>query len=183
MGLFNKLKNEFIDIIEWVDASSDTIVWKFPRYQNEIKMNAKLTVRESQVAIFLNEGKIVSTVGPYGKVNELANSNKLSESSIVILVNERTASASEILACALKENNRAIVIGKKTFGKGLVQEIIKLPDDSALHVTIASYLTPNGKNINKIGLIPNEIIHDENKLLQRAEFILLNNAKTRIAAL
>ena len=133
--------------------------------------------------MFLNEGKIVSTVGPYGRVNELANSNKLSESSIVILVNERTASASEILAGALKENNRAIVIGKKTFGKGLVQEIIKLPDDSALHVTIASYLTPNGKNINKIGLVPNEIIHDENKLLKRAEFILLNNAKTRIAAL
>ena len=132
--------------------------------------------------MFLNEGKIVSTVGPYGKVNELANSNKLSESNIVILVNERTASASEILASALKENNRAIVLGKKTFGKGLVQEIIKLPDDSALHVTIASYLTPDGKNINKIGIIPNEIINDENKLLKRAEDLLLNSDKTKIAA-
>lgn len=46
MGFFDKLRGEFIDIIEWVDDSSDTIVWKFPRYQNEIKMNAKLTVRE-----------------------------------------------------------------------------------------------------------------------------------------
>ncbi|SHL42904.1 Membrane protease subunit, stomatin/prohibitin family, contains C-terminal Zn-ribbon domain [Chitinophaga jiangningensis] len=58
MGLFDKLRNEFIDIIEWTDTSSDTIVWKFPRYQNEIKQNAKLTVRESQVAVFMNEGKI-----------------------------------------------------------------------------------------------------------------------------
>jgi len=64
MGLFDKLKNEFIDIIEWVDNTSDTIMWKFPRYQNEIKMNAKLTVRESQVAIFLNEGKIADVFLP-----------------------------------------------------------------------------------------------------------------------
>jgi len=64
MGLFNKLKSEFIDIIEWTDASTDTIVYKFPRYQNEIKMNAKLTVRESQVAVFLNEGTIADVFLP-----------------------------------------------------------------------------------------------------------------------
>ncbi len=64
MGLFNKLKNEFIDIIEWTDNTNDTIMWKFPRYQNEIKMNAKLTVRESQVAVFLNEGVIADVFQP-----------------------------------------------------------------------------------------------------------------------
>ena len=64
MGLFNKLKNEFIDIIEWTDNSTDTIMWKFPRYQNEIKMNAKLTVRESQVAVFLNEGALADVYQP-----------------------------------------------------------------------------------------------------------------------
>ena len=64
MGLFDKLKNEFIDIIEWVDNSNDTIVWKFPRFQNEIKMGAKLTVRESQVAVFMNEGKIADVFQP-----------------------------------------------------------------------------------------------------------------------
>lgn len=58
MGLFDKIRNEFIDIIEWVDDSHDTIVWKFPRYQNEIKMNSQLTVREGQVAVFMNEGVI-----------------------------------------------------------------------------------------------------------------------------
>jgi membrane protease subunit (stomatin/prohibitin family) len=65
MGLFDTLRNEFIDIIEWTDDSSDIILWKFPRYENEIKMNAKLTVRESQVAIFLNEG-VIADVFPAG---------------------------------------------------------------------------------------------------------------------
>lgn len=67
MGLFDKLRNEFIDIIEWVDNTQDTIVWKFPRYQNEIKMGAQLTVREGQAAVFMNEGVIadVFTAGRY----------------------------------------------------------------------------------------------------------------------
>lgn len=64
MGLFDKLKNELIDIIEWTDDSTNTIVWRFPRYQNEIKMGARLTVRESQVAVFVNEGKIADVYNP-----------------------------------------------------------------------------------------------------------------------
>lgn len=64
MGIFDKLKNEFIDIIDWTDNTEDTIVWKFPRHQNEIKMGAKLTVRESQQAVFLNEGKIADVFQP-----------------------------------------------------------------------------------------------------------------------
>jgi membrane protease subunit (stomatin/prohibitin family) len=64
MGLFGKLMNEFVDIIEWVDNTTNTLIWKFPRYDNEIKMGAKLTVRESQVAIFMNEGKIADVFSP-----------------------------------------------------------------------------------------------------------------------
>ncbi|MCA6362017.1 MAG: SPFH domain-containing protein [Bacteroidetes bacterium] len=64
MGLFDKLKGEFIDIIEWTDSSNDTIVWRFPRYQNEIKNGAKLTVRESQVAVFVNEGQVADAFMP-----------------------------------------------------------------------------------------------------------------------
>lgn len=64
MGIFDKLRNEFIDIIEWTDNTQDTIVWKFPRYQNEIKYGAQLTVRETQVALFLNEGKIADVFQP-----------------------------------------------------------------------------------------------------------------------
>lgn len=62
MGLFDKVKtkltNEFLDIIEWVDDTQDTIVWKFPRYQNEIKNGAQLTVRPGQIAILVNEGQL-----------------------------------------------------------------------------------------------------------------------------
>nr|WP_240746978.1 SPFH domain-containing protein [Cryptosporangium phraense] len=60
----DKIRGEFIDIIEWLDDSRDTIVWRFPRYQNEIKMGAKLIVRESQVAVFVNEGQIADAFGP-----------------------------------------------------------------------------------------------------------------------
>jgi membrane protease subunit (stomatin/prohibitin family) len=64
MAIWDKLKNEFIDIIEWTDNTEDTIVWKFPRYQNEIKNGAQLTVRESQVAVFLDEGKLADIFQP-----------------------------------------------------------------------------------------------------------------------
>lgn len=64
MGLLDSFKNEFIDIIDWTDNTNDTLIWKFPRYQNEIKMGARLTVRESQQAVFLNEGVIADTYQP-----------------------------------------------------------------------------------------------------------------------
>lgn len=64
MGLFDFVKGQFIDVIAWEDDSRDTIVWKFPRKDNEIKMGAQLTVRESQVAIFVNEGKLADVFQP-----------------------------------------------------------------------------------------------------------------------
>ncbi|GAA0644089.1 SPFH domain-containing protein [Kutzneria viridogrisea] len=64
MGLFDKIRGEFIDIVEWLDDSRDTIVWRFPRYENEIKMGAKLTVRESQAAVFVNEGQVADAFPP-----------------------------------------------------------------------------------------------------------------------
>jgi membrane protease subunit (stomatin/prohibitin family) len=64
VGLWDKLKGELVDIIEWTDDSRDTIVWRFPRYENEIKMGAKLVVRESQTAVFVNEGQIADVYAP-----------------------------------------------------------------------------------------------------------------------
>ncbi len=64
MGLMDMLRNELVDIIEWLDDSRDTIVWRFPRHDNEIKMGAKLVVRESQTAVFVNEGQIADTFTP-----------------------------------------------------------------------------------------------------------------------
>lgn len=64
MGLFNKLRGEFIDVIEWLDNSNDTMVYRFERYQNEIKNGAKLTVREGQLAVFINEGQLADVFSP-----------------------------------------------------------------------------------------------------------------------
>jgi len=64
MGLWDKLKGELVDIIEWKDDSNNTMVWRFPRYQDEIKNGAQLTVRESQVAVFVNEGQIADVYKP-----------------------------------------------------------------------------------------------------------------------
>jgi len=64
MGFLDKLKGELIDIVEWVDSSRDTLVWRFPRHQNEIKNGAKLTVREGQAAVFVNEGQVADVFMP-----------------------------------------------------------------------------------------------------------------------
>src|SRR6478609_4790430 len=60
----DRIRDQFIDIIEWLDDSRDTIVWRFPRHDNEIKMGAKLVVRESQVAVFVNEGQVADAFTP-----------------------------------------------------------------------------------------------------------------------
>jgi membrane protease subunit (stomatin/prohibitin family) len=64
MGIFDKLRNELIDIIAWTDDTGDTMVHRFPRYENEIKYGAKLVVRESQAAAFINEGKLADVFQP-----------------------------------------------------------------------------------------------------------------------
>src|SRR6476661_10635610 len=64
MGLWDKLKGELIDIIEWLDESRDTMVWRYPRADNEIKYGAKLIVREGQAAAFINEGKLADVFQP-----------------------------------------------------------------------------------------------------------------------
>jgi len=75
----------------------------------------------------------------------------------VILVNEGSASASEILSGALQDNHRAVLVGEKTFGKGLVQSVRGLADGSGMTVTIAKYLTPSGRDIHKHGIDPDVV--------------------------
>jgi membrane protease subunit (stomatin/prohibitin family) len=64
VGLIDKIRGEFIDIVQWTDDTRDTVVWRFPRYDNEIKYGAQLTVRESQVAVFVNEGQVADVFQP-----------------------------------------------------------------------------------------------------------------------
>lgn len=107
---------------------------------------------------FLEEGKlIVSTKGRRVSQNtETRSTNKSHVISwpMVILLNEGSASGSEILAGALKDNGRAIILGTKSFGKGSVQSVIPLPDSSGLRLTTSKYYTPSGKSIHGIGIPP-----------------------------
>ena len=77
---------------------------------------------------------------------------------MVTLVNKGTASASEILAGSLQDNGRSILMGEKTYGKGLIQSLKSLGDDSGIAITVASYLTPRGNNIQGLGITPDKFL-------------------------
>jgi carboxyl-terminal processing protease len=105
--------------------------------------------------MWIPEGKIVSTVDRVGEVDaHKANHTALTDKPLVVLVDGGSASASEILSGALQDNKRAVIVGTRTFGKGLVQSVRGLGDGSGLAVTIAKYLTPKGTDINKHGIDP-----------------------------
>jgi len=104
---------------------------------------------------WLNEGTIVSTKTRDGIQDiKRATGRALTDKPLVILVNEGSASASEILSGALQDNHRALLVGQKTFGKGLVQSVRGLSDGSGMTVTIAKYLTPSGRDIHHHGIDP-----------------------------
>ncbi|MBW4666866.1 MAG: S41 family peptidase [Cyanomargarita calcarea GSE-NOS-MK-12-04C] len=105
--------------------------------------------------MWLNNGTIVSTKDRQGEQErETANGKALTNKALVILVDKGSASASEILSGALQDNKRALLVGTQTFGKGLVQSVRPLEDGSGVAVTIAKYFTPNGRDINKHGIVP-----------------------------
>jgi len=121
--------------------------------------------------LFLKKGDmIVSTKGRIESQNKEFKSTKntpFNEITMVVLVNEGSASASEIVAGAIKDNTRGILVGKNTFGKGSVQTVLPLRDGSALRITTAEYFTPSNVSIRKKGIPPDvdvklEIFGDEN---------------------
>ncbi|MEG4285639.1 S41 family peptidase [Microcoleus sp. A006_D1] len=109
--------------------------------------------------MWLKEGTIVSTVDRVGEADrQTANKGELTDKPLVVLVDGGSASASEILSGALQDNKRAVLVGTKTFGKGLVQSVRGVGNGSGLAVTIAKYFTPNGTDINHMGIKPDFVV-------------------------
>ena len=109
--------------------------------------------------MLLRGGVIVSTVDRDSyKTTTRARMQQVTDKPIVVLINKGSASASEILSGALKDNHRATIVGEQSFGKGLVQEINKLPDEAGMNITIQRYLTPSGSDIHKKGITPDVVV-------------------------
>ena len=109
--------------------------------------------------MFLNGGAIVSTVDRDGyKETQKAARGVLTTKPLVVLIDKGSASASEIFSGAIKDNKRGVIVGTQSFGKGLVQEINKLPNSSGINITIQKYLTPNGTDIHKKGITPDIVV-------------------------
>ena len=138
--------------------------------------------------MFIQQGEIVEIVYRGGKKKSISASSAdyILDKPLIVLVNGASASASEILSGALKDYNKAKLVGKKTFGKGLVQKVVPLPNNTGVNITIAKYLTPKGTDINKLGIKPDiEIgkefdfhLNDTDKDIQlETAKSLLNNLK------
>jgi carboxyl-terminal processing protease len=128
--------------------------------------------------MLLEKGTIVSTISRHGRHADVASGDPVTRQPIVVLVDEESASASEILAGALKDNGRAAIVGTRTYGKGLVQEINRLPGGAAIHITVSRYLTPDGSDINKIGVKPTIECKSDRDSQERTA---MNELKAKIA--
>lgn len=127
--------------------------------------------------MLLKGGAIVSTVDrDRYKITTRAKYGQVTEKPIVVLINKGSASASEILSGALKDNHRATIVGEQSFGKGLVQEINKLPDDAGMNITIQRYLTPSGQDINKKGISPDVVIELTEENVNDKDDVQINKA-------
>lgn len=104
--------------------------------------------------LLLPEGKILTIKGKNGPKDEYMSLEGEVDMPMCVLVNGMSASASEVLAGALKDHDKAVIIGEKTYGKGVVQSIFELDDDSALKLTTSRYYTPSGKSLDKKGIEP-----------------------------
>ncbi|MCB0348441.1 MAG: S41 family peptidase [Bdellovibrionales bacterium] len=130
--------------------------------------------------LFLSEGVIVSTIGRNKKEKEVISAKKdgtFPDFPIIVLQNEASASASEILAGALRDNKRAVIMGQRSFGKGSVQSVIELGNGSGLKLTVARYYTPSGVSIQASGIVPDITLENVNNEAYEKAIIKTNSRR------
>lgn len=146
----NTVPNEFLEALENTSKAKGLII-DLRGNTGGLLSNAIFIAN-----LFIDEGKLVSIAGRNGYHYDIMAQDKNININkpVVILVDGTSASATEILAGALKDYHRAKLVGTKTYGKGMVQKIIPMPNETCLNLTTAKYFTPNGHDINKIGISP-----------------------------
>lgn len=169
----NSTPNEFIEALEKTQSSKGLII--------DLRGNTGglLTNAIFIANLFVEKGRLVSIVGRNGyKYDIEAKDNSfIINKPMIVLVDNSSASASEILSGALKDYNKAKLLGTKTYGKGMVQKIIPMPNETGLNLTIAKYLTPNGNDINKQGISPDIIVEFSQEDIKNKNDIQLESAK------
>lgn len=169
--------NEFLEAIEKT-KKTDGLVLDLRGNTGGLLPNAIFIAN-----LFIPEGKIVSIVGRNGyKYDIQAQETDFNITKpVVVLVDGGSASASEILSGALKDYHRAKLVGTKTFGKGMVQKIIPLENETGLNLTVAKYLTPSGTDINKKGIKPDVEVQFTEKNIRNREDVQLQVAKNMLS--
>ena len=127
---------------------------------------------------FLDDGEIVSTKGRKNRENRkffAKKGDKINGKPLIVLINSGSASASEIVAGALQDQKRAILLGETTFGKGSVQSIIPLKNKGAIRITVSKYYLPSGKSISEVGVIPDIRIEEKGE-----EFIINTDSDNQL---
>ena len=181
------VKSELIDNVAYIrltsfnENSSDQFKKKIKEFRKKKNINKYiLDLRNNPGGLlsqaikitdfFLDSGEIVSTKGRKESENRRWFAKKgdlINGETLLVLINYGSASASEIVAGALKDHKRAILLGENTYGKGSVQSIIPLRNNGAIRLTISKYYLPSGKSISKIGVSPDILVVEENEEIFR----------------
>ena len=170
------LKNKigYLRLKSFNSNSSDQLIKKIDIFENKEKANGYildlrnnpgglLTQAINITDFFLDDGEIVSTKGRKVFENRrffAKKGDKLNGKPLIVMINNGSASASEIVAGALKDHKRAIILGEKTYGKGSVQSIIPLSDGGGMRLTVSKYYLPSGESISEIGVEPDIFVKE-----------------------
>ena len=160
----------YLEILSFDEGTAEDFKTKFEQLKSEGITSLIIDLRNNGGGIVDEALAIADYIVPKGKdllITVDKNGNEEIEKSendpiidmpIVVLVNENTASASEILAGALKDLDEATIVGTKTYGKGVIQQVLSLRTGAGLKVTVEEYYTPNRTQINKVGIEPDEVV-------------------------
>lgn len=169
----NSAKVMYIKIYGFMDNTSDQFDAAVKEADSQNINNIIIDVRDNGGGYITQAVKVANYFVPNGNIivtedhkvdlfdiTYKSNNERTQKNDVVVLVNEYSASASEILAAAIKENEVGVLIGTKTYGKGTVQSSVSLKDGEAMKYTAAYYLTPSGENIDKIGITPDAVVEN-----------------------